>query len=94
MRKTVCAVLLAAAVAGCGGGEKAATSTAAPRAADSVRVWDESQVLQLAGIEPVDDGLSYRLAAHPELHGRGGHDDRGGSADLRVGGGHGRPRRR
>lgn len=65
MRKTACAVLLAAAVAGCGGGDKAATSTAAPRAAASVRVWDESQVLRLAGIEAVDNEISYRLRAHP-----------------------------
>jgi len=64
MRKTACAVLLAAAVAGCGGGEKAATSP--PASAASPRVWDESQVLRLAGIEPVDDGLSYRLKAHPD----------------------------
>jgi hypothetical protein len=64
MWKTACAVLVATAVAGCGGGEKAATSP--PASAASPRVWDESQVLRLAGIEAVDDGLSYRLKAHPD----------------------------
>jgi hypothetical protein len=53
-------------MSGCGS-ERGGTSgsTQAPKPI-SDRVWDESQVLRLAGIETNDDGISYRLTAHPE----------------------------
>lgn len=55
LARCIAASVAAMALTSCGGGDGA-----------SARVWDESEVLRLAGIESVDGGAVYRLKSAPD----------------------------